>query len=68
VLLARPAYKTEFAFDLGGGLEIYPSVRTVARFELGDTMIRHRSLAPPWPRTTRTSQNLSSRIGIGFRF
>ena len=39
VLLARPDYRTEFALDLGGVLEFYPSVRTVMRFEVGDIMI-----------------------------
>lgn len=68
MLLARPTYRTEFAIDLGGGLEFYPSARTVTRLELGDTMIRHRSLAPPCPGSTCTSHNLSSRFGVGLRF
>jgi hypothetical protein len=67
-LLVRPEYRTEFAFDLGGVLEVYPSGRTVARFELGDTMIRHRSMAPPCWQARCTSHNLSSLVGAGFRF
>jgi hypothetical protein len=67
-LLVRPEYRTEFAFDLGGVLEFYPSARTVARFELGDTMIRHRSMAPPCWQSQCTSHNLSSLMGAGFRF
>lgn len=62
-------YRTEFVVDVGGGVEFYPSARTVARAEIGDTMIRHGNEAPPWlPPTSRTSHNLSSRLGVGFRF
>jgi hypothetical protein len=67
VLIALDTYRTEFALDLGGGIEFYPSRRTVARVELGDTIIRHRSFAPPCP-SGCTSHNLSSRLGIGVRF
>jgi hypothetical protein len=68
VLFARPEYRTEFALDFGGILEVYPWARTVARFEFGDTMIRHRSTAPPCPTSSCTSHNLASRLGVGFRF
>ena len=68
VLLLRPEYRTEFAIDLGGILEFYPSRRVVARFELGDTIIRHRSTAPPCWGEGCTSNNVSSKFGIGFRF
>ena len=67
MLLARPVYRTEFALDLGAVLEFYPSARTVARVDFGDTMIRHRSQAAP-PCSNCTSHNFASRIGIGFRF
>lgn len=68
MLIAPYQYRTEFAFDFGGGVELYPSARTVARFEIGDTMIRHRSAAPPCPSSECTSHNLSTRLGIGYRF
>jgi hypothetical protein len=68
MLLARAEYRTEFAFDLGGVLELYPSRRTVARFDLGDTMIRHRSFAPPCWGSPCTSHNLTTRVGFGVRF
>jgi hypothetical protein len=68
MLIARNSYRTEFALDLGGGIELYPTARTVARFEMGDTLIRHRSSAPPCPASQCTSHNLSSRLGIGYRF
>jgi len=68
VLLLAPRYRTEFALDLGSVFEFYPSARTVARIDLGDMIIRHRSTAPPCWGSTCTSHNLSSRFGIGIRF
>lgn len=68
MLLVRDEYRSEFALDLGGGIEVYPSARTVARVEFGDTMIRHRSIAPPCPATRCTSHNFSTRVGGGYRF
>ena len=68
MLLARDEYKPEFALDLGGGVEFYPTARTVARVEFGDTMIRHRSFAPPCWADRCTSHNFSTRIGGGVRF
>lgn len=65
-LMALPDYRTELAVNLGGVLEYYPSARTVARVDLGTTMIRHRSFAPPCDDCT--SRNFSSRVGFGFRF
>jgi hypothetical protein len=67
-LLIRPAYNTEFALDLGGVFEFYPSRRIVARFDLGDTMIWHNSVAPPCWTESCTSHNLSSKMGVGLRF
>lgn len=67
-LFQREEYRTEFALDLGGGFEFYPSQRTVARVELGDTMIRHRSMAPPCWQSTCTSHNVATRFGMGLRF
>jgi hypothetical protein len=69
ILLIRPEYQTEFALDLGGVLELYPSSRTVARFELGDMLIAHRGVAPPcWGSRCGTSHNLATRVGVGMRF
>ncbi len=36
-----PGAKTSFAFDAGGVVEVYPSARTIIRFDAGDTMIRY---------------------------
>ena len=41
-LFARPEYDPEFALDIGGIVEFYPTERTVARFDLGTTAIFHR--------------------------
>jgi hypothetical protein len=67
VLLAVPVDRTEFALDLGGVFEFYPSARIVARVDLGDTMIRRGSLATP-SCSNCTSHNVASRVGIGLRF
>jgi hypothetical protein len=66
--LVIPEYRTEFALDAGGVFEVYPSRRTVARFELSDVAIRHRGFAPPCFGSGCTSHNLSSRLGVGLRF
>jgi hypothetical protein len=69
VLLPAPSRRpAEFAFDFGGGVEVYPSARTVARVELGDTMIRHRRSMPSCPFSQCSTHNFSSRIGVGYRF
>lgn len=33
--------KTSFAFDAGGVVEVYPSARTIVRFDAGDTIVRY---------------------------
>lgn len=66
MLLVRPQYRTEFALDLGAVVEFYPTARTVTRVDLGSTMIRHRSAAPPC--RDCSSRNFASRVGWGFRF
>ncbi len=74
---------TNFAFDLGGVVEFYPTKRLVTRFEAGDTMIHYRSRATNglgidpvtggltlFPFTTRseTRHNFQFVAGIGWRF
>jgi hypothetical protein len=72
--------KTNFALDLGGVVEFYPSKKTILRFDAGDTMIffgdRRVVLAddnvPPRltvsPRGSETTHNLQISAGFGFRF
>jgi hypothetical protein len=66
-LFMRPEYKTEFAVDIGGIFEFYPTRRTIARFDLGDVMIRNRSVGVP-PCADCLSHNLTSRFGVGVKF
>jgi hypothetical protein len=67
VSLVRQEYRTEFAMDLGGVFEFYPTSRLVARVDLGDTMIHHRGIVLPYV-TNSTSHNFTPRFGFGFRF
>jgi len=62
------------SLDLGGVVELYISPRWIARFDVGDTVIRYREIEIPGltpaliiqPRETRHNLQVSS--GIGFRF
>jgi hypothetical protein len=71
--------RTHFAFDLGGVVELYPSKRTVIRFDAGDTIIHfsERNVAitqAPFPQAAilrapaATTHNFQSSFGFGFRF
>jgi len=76
--------RTEFATDIGGVLEFYPTRRIVTRFDIGDTIIRYRErtvnfpfLNPGPPPTltpgtfiqlSDTRHNFQFSAGIGFRF
>jgi hypothetical protein len=75
--------QTNFALDLGGVLEFYPSKRIVLRFDGGDTIIRHpqRTINSPIqdPNTgaitlapftipSYTQHSLQFTGGVGFRF
>jgi hypothetical protein len=66
ILVAAPVYKTEPAIDLGGVVEFYPTARTVARFDVGDLLIRQRS--SPAPCRNCVTNNFSSSAGISWRF
>jgi len=74
---------TNFALDLGGVVEIYPSKHTIIRFDAGDTIIRlgARNVAArdPSPALTgfgvvvipvsaQTKHNFQGSVGFGFRF
>lgn len=80
----QPVAKTNFAFDVGGVIELYPSARTIIRFDAGDTIIRfgQRTVAagnpafpPPsglnlvaLPAAAETKHNFQASVGVGFRF
>lgn len=69
-----------FTLDVGGVLELYPSRRTVVRFEAGDTALRHPELfelvfpgvsgEPPFVRLARPAKfkhNFQFTAGVAFR-
>lgn len=71
--------KTEFALDIGGVGEFYPSRNTMVRVDIGDTVIRfsgRRMLSDPDPPLTprpfifgkETGHSLQLNFGFGVRF
>jgi len=61
------------SLDLGGVVEFYVSPRWMARFDVGDTIIRYDDislpgLAPSFVIPGVTRNNLQVSAGIGFRF
>jgi hypothetical protein len=52
---------TEFALDIGGVFELYPTRRVAFRFDIGDTIIRFGGLG-------FTSHNLQITTGFALRF
>jgi hypothetical protein len=76
----EPHRETNFATDVGGVLEFYPTRRIVTRFDAGDTIIRYgestRTLfsdsagtqTQPFPISGETRHNFQFSAGIGFRF
>ena len=69
--------RTDFALDLGGVVELYPSSRTILRFDVGDTVLRSGEHNVPVrtlpfnvviPVPDRTTHNFQGSVGFGFRF
>ena len=70
ISFARRLYPS---IDLGGVLEFYVSPRWMARFDVGDTIIRYGEirfpgLPPSFTVPSVTRHNLQVSSGIGFRF
>jgi hypothetical protein len=65
---------TQFALDVGGVFEWYPSRRTILRFDLGDTVVRYPGIQfthlPDGATLFRSvySHRLQPGVGFGFRF
>jgi hypothetical protein len=61
---------TNFALDLGAGLEFYLSHHTMVRFDFGDTIIRLGGINCPFPGCSRNdiSNNFQFNAGLGWRF
>jgi len=78
----QPVARTNFALDLGGVFEVYPSKRTIIRFDAGDTIVRlparnvaaFSANAPPafplvvLPESAQITHNFQGSVGFGFRF
>lgn len=77
----RPVARTNFAIDLGGVGEFYPSTNTILRFDAGDTIIRFgarnaavssTSAGPTGlvgvPVAAETKHNFQASVGFGWRF
>jgi hypothetical protein len=66
--------QTNFALDLGGVLEYYPSPRTIVRIDAGNTLVRFKEAGPTQffmgVRVTpaETTHNFQASIGFSFRF
>lgn len=71
---ADPVSSTDFAVDIGGVFEFYPSRRSVVRFDIGDTAIRFGSqtvlptAVGPVATGSFWSHNLQFSTGVGVRF
>jgi hypothetical protein len=65
---------TQFALDVGGVVEFYPSRRTIIRFDAGDTIIRYPGIEfTIFPAGTRVLQTVYTHkpqfsLGFGVRF
>jgi len=68
---AIAAGKTNFALDMGGGLEMFPLGRSIIRIDLGDAMIRfHGPALTKQGAFTRDFDvhNFQLNVGFGIRF
>ena len=68
----RPSHNN-FALDVGGVLELYPSSRTIVRFDAGDTIVRIRNATRGFltggpVATSDTTHNFQFSVGFGYRF
>jgi hypothetical protein len=65
--------KSEFALDVGGVIEYYPSSHSFVRFDVGDTIIRYGKINTlpgfiPSQVGGGTTNNAQYSVGVGFRF
>ena len=78
----QPRGETNFATDLGGVFEFYPTKRTIIRFDAGDTIVHlparnvaaFQTNAPTIftlvvvPRSSEVQNHFQASVGFGFRF
>lgn len=67
------SHQKDFALDLGGIIELYPSKRTIVRLDLGDTIVRFKeensgTFINPITVPADTTHNFQASIGFGYRF
>lgn len=71
VTTCRPEHNN-FALDLGGIVEVYPSTRTIVRLDLGDTIVHERQstlvLFGPPSVASQTTHNFQLSLGFSYRF
>ena len=72
--------QVSFVLDIGGIFEVYPTARTIIRFDFGDTIVRlsERNVSAAFNRglprlavsrlPAETTHNFQGSIGMGFRF
>ncbi|HYE14353.1 MAG TPA: hypothetical protein VD968_07935 [Pyrinomonadaceae bacterium] len=68
--VCRPQH-SQFALDLGGVLEFYPTPGTIIRFDAGDTLVRLRTASGFFggrQSSTDLTHNFQASIGFGYRF
>jgi opacity protein-like surface antigen len=69
--VCRPQHNN-FALDVGGVVEFYPSSRTIIRVDAGDTIVRLHSatlgIFSPAQSSTDITHNFQASIGFGYRF
>lgn len=74
----EPKSRMDFAFDMGGVVELYPSAHAIIRFDAGDTVLHSAAhivpVAVPGHGTfavgveSNTTHNFQAGVGLGFRF
>jgi len=67
------SHQKDFALDLGGVFEYYPTDRLIVRFDAGDTIIRYPEVQTrlgtiPVLVPAATKNNLQISLGVGWRF
>lgn len=69
--ICHPSH-SNFALDVGGVVEVYPTARSIIRFDAGDTIVRIRSTGGIFPLNGTVMQNTTNNfqfsIGFGYRF
>jgi hypothetical protein len=69
-----PEKQTNFAFDVGGVVEYYPTPRTIVRFDMGDTMVHFKETGPTERfgssvfTPANTTHNFQFSVGFSIRF